>query len=129
MSAGAGIAGSTFGGVTGRALDAAHTAKQVVDGKAMLKEGAAGAIGGAVGYGVAAGTVGPSIASSKIGESAARESAMQSNLGHGFFEIVQKQQAVKDATALSVGVGTAVGETTTTVTTAKISDPKDKERL
>jgi hypothetical protein len=126
MSAGAGLAGTTIGGVVGRALDGEHTVKQVVDGKAMLKDGAAGAIGGAVGYGVAAGTVEPTIAGNKLGESAARESAMQNNLGQGFFEIGQKQQAVKDAIALSVGVGTAVGETTSTVTVKKLPEDKDK---
>jgi RHS repeat-associated protein len=126
MSAGAGLAGTTIGGVLGRALDGEHTAKQVVDGKAMLKDGAAGAIGGAVGYGVAAGTVEPTIAANRLGESAARESAIQNNLGQGFFEIGQKQRAVKDAIALSVGVGTAVGETTSTVTANRLPGDKDK---
>jgi RHS repeat-associated protein len=124
MSAGAGIAGTTIGGVVRRAVDGEHTAKQVVDGKAMLRDGAAGAIGGAAGYGFAAGTVEPTIAANKLGESATRESAMQNNLGQGFFEIVQKQEAVKDGTALSVGVGTAFGETASAIAANKL--PEDK---
>jgi len=128
MSTGAGLAGTTIGGVVGRALDGQHTAKQVVDGKEMLKDGAAGGIGGAVGYGVAKTTVEPIVEANKLGESAARESAMQNNLGQGFYEIVNKQQAVKDATALSVGVGTAVGETTSNITGANMPAQKGKER-